>query len=64
LLLVPPAIQEGFVPATNAVGGPTMTLKEAVNPIGSVTDSEYAQVGLTGSQAGAAHDTPTPEGSE
>ena len=45
LLLVPPAIQDGFVAATNAVRGPTMTLGEAVNPIGSFTDPEYAQVG-------------------
>ena len=51
LLLVPPAIQDGFVAATNAVRGPTMTLDEAVNPIGSFTDPEYAQVGLTESQA-------------
>src|SRR5204862_1062615 len=56
LLLVPPAIQDGFVAATNAVRGPTMTLGEAVNPIGSFTDPEYAQVGLTEAQARAAHD--------
>ena len=56
LLLVPPAIQDGFVAATNAVRGPTMTLDEAVNPIGSFTDPEYAQVGLTEAQARAAHD--------
>ena len=54
-LLVPPAIQDGFVAATNAVRGPTMTLGEAVNPIGSFTDPEYAQVGLT-EAARAAHD--------
>jgi dihydrolipoamide dehydrogenase len=56
LLLVPPAIQDGFVAATNAVRGPTMTLPEAVNPIGSFTDPEYAQVGLTEAQSRAAHD--------
>jgi dihydrolipoamide dehydrogenase len=56
LLLVPPAIQDGFVAATNAVRGPTMTLDEAVNPIGSFTDPEYAQVGLTEAQARALHD--------
>lgn len=56
LLLVPPAIQDGFVAATNAVGGATMTLDEAVNPIGSFTDPEYAQVGLTESQGRALHD--------
>jgi dihydrolipoamide dehydrogenase len=56
LLLVPPAIQDGFVAATNAVRGATMTLAEAVNPIGSFTDPEYAQVGLTEAQARTAHD--------
>ena len=56
LLLVPPAIQDGFVAATNAVRGPTMTSNEAVNPIGSFTDPEYALVGLTEVQARAAHD--------
>jgi pyruvate/2-oxoglutarate dehydrogenase complex dihydrolipoamide dehydrogenase (E3) component len=59
LLLVPPAIQDGFVAATNAVRGPTMTLDEAVNPIGSFTDPEYAQVGLTETQARAAHEVAT-----
>ena len=59
LLLVPPAIQDGFVAATNAVRGPTMTLDEAVNPIGSFTDPEYAQAGLTEAQARAAHDVAT-----
>ncbi|SFJ58795.1 dihydrolipoyl dehydrogenase family protein [Planctomicrobium piriforme] len=56
LLLVPPAIQDGFVAATNAVRGPMTTLPEAVNPIGSFTDPEYAQVGMTESQARATHD--------
>ena len=55
LLLVPSAIQDGFVAATNAVRGPTMTLDEAVNPIGSFTDPEYAQVGLTEAQARSLH---------
>ena len=56
LLLVPPAIQDGFVAATNAVRGPSLPLDESVHPIGSFTDPEYAQVGLTESQARAAHD--------
>jgi pyruvate/2-oxoglutarate dehydrogenase complex dihydrolipoamide dehydrogenase (E3) component len=56
LLLVPPAIQDGFVAATNAVRGATMTLGDAVNPIGSFTDPEYAQVGLTESQGRASND--------
>jgi pyruvate/2-oxoglutarate dehydrogenase complex dihydrolipoamide dehydrogenase (E3) component len=59
LLLVPPAIQDGFVAATNAVRGTTMTLGETVNPIGSFTDPEYAQVGMTEAQARAAHDVVT-----
>lgn len=59
LQLVPQAIQDGFVAATNAVRGPTMALNESVNPIGSFTDPEYAQVGLTEAQAGAAHDAVT-----
>jgi len=56
LLLVPPAIQDGFVAATNAVRGATMTLGEAVNPIGSFTDPEYAQVGLTEAKAREKHE--------
>jgi len=59
LLLVPPAIQDGFVAATNAVRGATMTLGEQVNPIGSFTDPEYAQVGLTEAQARETHDVVT-----
>ena len=47
LLLVPEAIHDGFVAATNAVRGATMTLEDRVSPIGSFTDPEYAQVGLT-----------------
>jgi pyruvate/2-oxoglutarate dehydrogenase complex dihydrolipoamide dehydrogenase (E3) component len=46
LMLVPQALQAGFVAATNAVGGATMTLGDQVSPIGSFTDPEYAQVGL------------------
>jgi dihydrolipoamide dehydrogenase len=59
LQLVPQAIQDGFVAATNAVRGSTMAVNESVNPIGSFTDPEYAQVGLTEAQAGAAHDAVT-----
>ena len=56
MMLVPQAIQQGFVAATNAVRGPTMTVLEAAAPIGSFTDPEYAQVGLTETQARAAGD--------
>ncbi len=59
LMLVPQAIQEGFVAATNAVRGPTMTIGEPVTPIGSFTDPEYAQVGLTEAKARETHDIVT-----
>ncbi|MBV9957402.1 MAG: NAD(P)/FAD-dependent oxidoreductase [Acidobacteria bacterium] len=53
LMLVPQAIQEGFVAATNAVRGATMKSLDEVAPIGSFTDPEYAQVGMTEAQARA-----------
>jgi pyruvate/2-oxoglutarate dehydrogenase complex dihydrolipoamide dehydrogenase (E3) component len=56
LMLVPQAIRDGFVSATNAVRGPTMTIGNPVSPIGSFTDPEYAQVGLTEAKARATHD--------
>jgi pyruvate/2-oxoglutarate dehydrogenase complex dihydrolipoamide dehydrogenase (E3) component len=59
LLLVPQAIQDGFVAATNAVRGATMTLGDQVSPIGSFTDPEYAQVGLTEANARETHDVVT-----
>jgi dihydrolipoamide dehydrogenase len=52
LMLVPQAIQDGFVAATNALQGPTMKLvPDQPAPIGSFTDPEYAQVGLTETKA-------------
>lgn len=56
LLLVPQAIHDGFIAGTNAVRGPTMPIPEQVAPIGSFTDPEYAQVGLTESKACELHD--------
>src|SRR5262249_47936042 len=56
LMLVPEAIRDGFVAATNAVQGSTMPLGERVSPVGSFTDPEYAQVGLTEAKARGAHD--------
>jgi pyruvate/2-oxoglutarate dehydrogenase complex dihydrolipoamide dehydrogenase (E3) component len=56
LLLVPEAIHDGFVAATNAVRGATMTLGNRVSPVGSFTDPEYAQVGLTEAKAREKHD--------
>lgn len=51
MMLVPQAIQQGFVAATNAVQGAAMKVLEGAAPIGSFTDPEYAQVGLTETQA-------------
>jgi pyruvate/2-oxoglutarate dehydrogenase complex dihydrolipoamide dehydrogenase (E3) component len=56
LMLVPQGIQDGFVAATNAMSGLTLPLEEQVSPIGSFTDPEYAQVGLTESKAREDHD--------
>ena len=59
LMLVPQAIRDGFVAATNAVQGLTMTIGHPVSPIGSFTDPEYAQVGLTEAKARETHDVET-----
>ena len=51
-MLVPQAVHDGFVAATNAVQGATTTFGEQVSPTpGSFTDPEYAQVGLTEAKA-------------
>ena len=55
-MLVPQAIHDGLVAATNAVRGATTTLADQVSPIGSFTDPEYAQVGLTEAKARESHD--------
>jgi len=59
LMLVPQAIQSAFVAATNSVRGASIKLENQVSPIGSFTDPEYAQVGLTEVQARKAHDVVT-----
>ncbi|HEY1269761.1 MAG TPA: NAD(P)/FAD-dependent oxidoreductase [Candidatus Binatia bacterium] len=59
MTLVPQAIQDGYVAATNAVKGVSMELADTVNPIGSFTDPEYAQVGMTEAKAREKHDTLT-----
>jgi len=56
LMLVPQATHDGFVAATNAVRGRTMPLWEQTSPIGSFTEPEYAQVGLTEAKARLTHD--------
>jgi pyruvate/2-oxoglutarate dehydrogenase complex dihydrolipoamide dehydrogenase (E3) component len=56
LMLVPQATQDGFVAATNAVQGAVRTFDTEVSPVGSFTDPEYAQVGLTESAAREKYD--------
>ena len=56
LMLVPQALQGGFVAATNAVQGPSLAYASDVSPIGNFTDPEYAQVGLTEAEARKTHD--------
>lgn len=56
LMLVPQAIYDGFIAGTNAVRGATMKVPDQVAPIGSFTDPEYAQVGLTETKAREMHD--------
>ena len=56
LMLVPQAIHDGFVSATNAVQGAALKAGKELNPIGSFTDPEYAQVGLTEAKARESHD--------
>ena len=47
MMLVPQAVRNGFLAATNAVGKERVRLRASADPIGSFTDPEYAQVGLT-----------------
>ena len=53
LMLVPHAVQDGYLAATNAVQDRGATLSPPATPIGSFTDPEYAQVGPTEAQARA-----------
>jgi pyruvate/2-oxoglutarate dehydrogenase complex dihydrolipoamide dehydrogenase (E3) component len=55
LMLVPQAVQDGFQAATNAVLGRELTLTPRVSPIGSFTDPEYAQAGLSEAAARQNH---------
>ena len=56
MMLVPQAVHAGFVAATNAVNGATLPHWKHVSPIGSFTDPEFAQVGLTEAEARKQHD--------
>jgi dihydrolipoamide dehydrogenase len=58
MMLVPQAIQQGFIAATNALSDVCVPAPDnCVAPMGSFTDPEYAQVGLTETRARALHDT-------
>ena len=59
LMLVPQAMQEGFAAASNAVTGEGVTARREITPIGSFTDPEYAQAGLSEAAARAGHDVET-----
>ena len=59
LMLAPQAMQAGFAAATNAIRGEGTTARREINPIGSFTDPEYAQVGLSEAAARVGHDVET-----
>ena len=54
-MLAPQALNAGYAAATNALLGPSVTAAHDVNPIGSFTDPEYAQVGLSEAKAREGH---------
>lgn len=59
LMLVPGAIEDGFVAATNAIQGAKLPLPRRVTPSGSFTHPEYAEVGLTETAARETHEVVT-----
>jgi dihydrolipoamide dehydrogenase len=56
LMLAPQAMRAGLLAAANAVTGAASSAAEQVAPVGSFTQPEYAQVGLTEAAARAGHD--------
>ncbi|NOK15568.1 dihydrolipoyl dehydrogenase family protein [Corallococcus carmarthensis] len=56
LMLVPQALQDGFVAGSNAARAPMISVTDEVCPMGSFTDPEYAQAGLTEAKARQSHD--------
>ena len=58
-MLVPQAVQMGWVAATNAVSGTDKTLEGGIHPTGGFTEPEYASVGMTEAAARLTHDLVT-----
>ena len=56
LMLAPQAMRSGFIAATNAVNGTPVEATDQVCPVGSFTEPEYAQVGLTEANARNHHE--------
>jgi dihydrolipoamide dehydrogenase len=50
-MLVPQALHEGWIAATNAVHGNSIQAEDWLSPIGGFTIPEYARIGLTEQQA-------------
>jgi pyruvate/2-oxoglutarate dehydrogenase complex dihydrolipoamide dehydrogenase (E3) component len=59
VMLASEAMRDGFVAATNAVHGARLPVKDHLIPAGSLTDPEYASVGLTEQKARETHDVVT-----
>ena len=56
LMLVPQAINAGYVAASNAVDGAGLEVDYRVSPVGSFTDPEFAHVGMAEAEARRDHD--------
>ncbi len=56
MMLVPQAVRDGFLAGTNAVSAERIARNASADPIGSFTDPEYAQVGVTEAAARAARE--------
>lgn len=56
MMLVPQALQDGFVAGSNTANTPMIAVTDGVSPMGSFTDPEYAQAGLTEAKARQTHD--------
>ncbi|MFL7839642.1 MAG: dihydrolipoyl dehydrogenase family protein [Candidatus Promineifilaceae bacterium] len=56
MMLVSTGSMEGYYAATNAIEGPHYPLEYDLIPMGSFTDPEYAQIGLTEAKARQDHD--------